>query len=106
MVIQTLDKDLYLRGKWLGIRKTVEYLSQKQWGQKRKEPKEDSDNQTPNIPNTQNHTKIHRARNTENDYNIEEITIEELKAIINRIKRRKAPGSDEIPMELFKEMNE
>ena len=34
------------------------------------------------------------------------ITMEELKAAIKKLKRRKAPGPDEIPMKLFKEMQE
>jgi Holliday junction resolvase-like predicted endonuclease len=39
-------------------------------------------------------------------YNIDEITIEELTSITKQLKRRQAPGPDEIPTELIKEMNE
>ena len=37
-------------------------------------------------------------------YNTEETTIEELKDIVKQLRRRKAPGPDEIPTELIKEM--
>ena len=53
-------------------------------------------------------TEFRRGRiiNEDLDYNIEEITLEELRKTINKFKRRKAPGPDEIPMEAFKEMDD
>ena len=124
MIIQTLDKDLDIRDRWMGIRalkqeyqpnpyarrttegehitqkqraqKAAEYLSEEQWGTKRKvaflaqEPKA----KRPKIIDTGKHP------NTQ--YNIGEITVKEIWETIKRYKRRKSPGPDEIPMELFK----
>jgi hypothetical protein len=39
-------------------------------------------------------------------YNLAEITLEELKTVISKFKKRKAPGPDEVPMEVFKEMDD
>ena len=39
-------------------------------------------------------------------YRIEKLTLEELREIIKKTKRRKATGPDEIPMEAFKEMDD
>ena len=38
-------------------------------------------------------------------YNNEPITVEELDKIIRRFKRRKKPGPDALPMEIYKELN-
>jgi hypothetical protein len=43
---------------------------------------------------------------TSEDYIVSRITIEELKTVIKKVKRRKAPGPDEIPIEVFKEMDD
>ena len=43
---------------------------------------------------------------TKQEYIKEEFTRKELTEIIKNIKRRKAPGPDETPMEIFKEMDE
>lgn len=124
---KTIEQDLDVREKWLGIRqlknkftphpysridhdsgehihrnnraqKAADYLTNKQWGHEdTKENRESRRNKqlTSNIIN----------RNTE-QYNIGEITTPELKNIIRKLKRNKAPGPDEIPTELFKELNE
>ena len=39
------------------------------------------------------------------EYNTQDITYEELDRIIKRFKRRKKPGPDGVPMELYKELN-
>ena len=39
-------------------------------------------------------------------YNNHEISLDEVRAIVNRLKRNKSTGPDEIPMEIFKEMTE
>ena len=39
-------------------------------------------------------------------YQYGEITHEELKLVLKKFKRRKAPGPDEVPMEIFKEMSD
>ena len=128
MIMDTLDKDLDIRDKWLGIRqlkqeyqpqtyarttkeghhipqqeraqKAAEYLAKEQWGKKRKR-EEDTEQEQP----TKKADKIRAARDTEEKYNTEEITMEEIWETIKKFKRRKAPGPDEIPMELFQEMD-
>jgi hypothetical protein len=42
------------------------------------------------------------AEDDEIDENTEEISEEELEAVIRKAKNRKSPGLDNIPMELFK----
>ena len=124
MIMDTLDKDLDIRDKWLGIRqlkqeyqphtyarttkegqhipqkdraqKAAEYLAKEQWGKKRKR-EEDTEQEQPK----KRADKIRSARDTEEKYNTEEITMEEIWETIKKFKRRKAPGPDEIPMELF-----
>ena len=126
--MDTLDKDLDIRDKWLGIRqlkqeyqphtyarttkeghhipqkdmaqKAAEYLAKEQWGKKRKR-EEDTKQEKP----TKKADKIRAARDTEEKYNTEEIKMEEIWETIKKFKRRKAPGPDEIPMELFQEMD-
>ena len=128
-VIKTLDKDLDIRDKWLGIRqlkqeyqpnpyarktkegkhipqhqraqRAAEYLATEQWGKKRKRTDEEEEEPTRKRTN-----KIKRTNDSEKDYNTEEITLEEIWNTLKKFKRRKAPGPDEIPIELFKEMND
>ena len=133
MIIDTLDKDLDIRDRWMGIRqlkqeyqpnpyarrttdgkhitqkqiaqKAADYLSEEQWGIKRKTAilAQEQEKEEPPKKRTR---KIDTAKNTEAQYNIDKITIEEIWTTINKYKRRKAPGPDEIPMELFKEMDD
>ncbi len=42
----------------------------------------------------------------EEKYRVGEITKKELKMVIKKLKRRKAPGPNEIPTDFFKEMDE
>ena len=128
MVIKTISKDLDIRDRWLGIRqlkqtyqpnpyarKTLDgkfikqneraqeaanYFSREQWGIKRKN---EEDSETPPCKRS---NIIQHCKNTTSEYNTEEITIEELKRIIKQIKRKKTPGPDEIPMELFRDMDD
>ena len=71
----------------------AKYLSGTQWG-----------NSSSNVEPTpsQNSTPI-IDHNTQN-YNIEPPTLEEITRVIRNIKRRKAPGPDNIPTELLKEL--
>ena len=39
-----------------------------------------------------------------NTYNT--ITLQEVRSVIKKLKRRKSPGPDEVPMEVFKEFGE
>ena len=125
MIINALDKDLDIRDKWLGIRqlkqdyqpnpyarrttegkhitqqqraqKAAEYLNIEQWGKKRKA--EDM------ITQPKRTRKIQSTIGSENKYDLGTITVEEIWNTIKKYKRRKSQGPDEIPMELFKEMN-
>ncbi len=129
MIIKTLDKDLDVRDRWLGIRQlkqqyqpnpyartnsagmhitqrqraqqAANYLSGEQWGKKKK--LENEDEETSRAPKITR--KIHSTKNTERQYKIDEITVEEIWSTLKKYKRRTSPGPDEIPMELFKEMD-
>ena len=50
--------------------------------------------------------KVSRTSHTEKDYNVAEITVPEIQHTLTKFKRRKTPGPDEVPMELFIEMDE
>ena len=76
--------------------KAAEYLRDKQWGET-KERKEEKNKHS---------WKISKIRNTKEKYNTGEMTMKELNAVIKKLKRRKAPGPDEIPTEILKEMDE
>ena len=99
--MDTLDKDLDVRDKWLGIRqlkqeyqphtyarttkdgqhipqkeraqKAAEYLATDQWGRKRKRENEEEMEQP-----IKRKDKIRIARDTQDKYNTEEITLEEI----------------------------
>ena len=49
---------------------------------------------------------LHKIVETELDYNVGPITRAELRSVITKMKRRKSPGPDEVPLELFKEMDD
>lgn len=124
-VKQSVDEDMDVRDKWLGIKflkkkhapnlyeradmhgntvnfndkakATAEYLSTKQWGI----PVEPLNNDA--VPNDYYTCK----RNTKtNDYNQSSFTLLELKAVIKKMKRNKACGPDDIPIEYFKWLND
>ena len=112
-----------LRDKWLGIRQlkseyqpnpynrkrkngthiplekraeeAAKYLQKEQWG------KETSNN----IPSNTGTQQTRGTQNTTDNYNIGEISMEELREVIKKFKKRKAPGPDEIPMEILKELD-
>ena len=129
LVIESISRDLDLRSRWLGIKelkskynptpyhnvtkdgehiklhdraqKAAEYLSREQWGELSQEQKDLKE------------TRKHKYRNNKitnyfsfEKYYTEEIMMDELRDIVKQLKRRKAPGPDEIPTELIKEMNE
>ena len=114
-----------IRDKWLGIRQlkseykpqsyhrtnstgehihhsnraqeAANYLKTKQWG------KADADEEEANQQTRQTHGRM--KQETENQFDIGPITTEEIVAVLKKLKRRKAPGPDNIPMEILKELN-
>ena len=120
-LISTTNEHLDVRDTWLGIRhlkkgytpqpyhrkttegkhiplheraeETAKYLAKEQWGK--------AAGHTDDTP--------FRTRKIIKDpisVNIGEITMEEIQHRLKKLKRRKSPGPDNIPMELFLEMNE
>ena len=49
--------------------------------------------------------KLEKITKQKQNYNLDEITYQELIAVIKKFKKGKAPGPDEVPMEIFKQMN-
>ncbi len=124
-ITKTIDKELDVKERWAGIRrikgkyqpqpynrtdkymgkhvhmkeraeKAAEYLSQEQWGKKETEEEE-----------SQRRAKMNRRKIIEKErkqYRTCEIEIWEIKAIIKKLKRRRAAGPEEIPVELPKEL--
>ena len=76
-------------------------MSKEQWGEPSQEQRDLKESRRHKFRNNKI-TNYHLFEKC----NTEEITIEELKNIAKQSKRRKAPGPDEIPTELIKEMNE
>ncbi len=76
----------------------AQYLKTEQWGKKENAQQEAERRSNWKI------SKIINKRTEE--YRTCEIEIWEIKAIIRKLKRRKAPGPDEVPTEVFKEMGE
>ena len=118
-IIKTISHELDARDRWMGIRQlkkeftpqpyhrkdkdgkhvprhqiaeeSAQYLANKQWGR----PEEVfTDFPTDKIV-TQSKT-----------YNTQDITLEEIKTVLKKCKRRKAPGPDEMPMEIILEMTD
>ena len=52
------------------------------------------------------HISDRKIVQTKEEYNTEAPSMKEIKATINRLKRRKACGPDEIPMEFYKELSD
>ena len=72
----------------------AQHLAYEQWGN------------TENCNETFNNTNIiDPTVENNNKYNTGIITLAELEAIINKLKRHKAPGPDGLTTEIFKEMN-
>ena len=120
-ITESLNKDIDVRDRWLGLRQLKKGYQVTPYAIKNKEGKRVSkDNIAEEVAehlanNTWNNTeaegKEHLISNRKiveikEDYNIEQPTIEELKSIIKRMKRKKACGPDEIPMEMIKELDD
>ena len=72
----------------------AQYLSEEQWGKF-----DENRNKHENISTSK---IVHKDLN----YNTEPPSLQEIKKAIKKLKRRKATGPDEIPIELFKEMDD
>ena len=118
-ILEAASKDLDLRDRWLGIRElkrkytptpyhnkdrqglhishknraqhAAKHLSELQWGEVHQE-----------IQATLNRTPI--INQADQNYNTDVPTTQEILIAIIKLKRRKAPGPDEIPTELLKEL--
>ena len=127
-ITNTLENSLDTRDKWLGIRqlkteyqpntyarrtrdgkhiphaqraqKAADYFSKEQWGKKKRKQADTT------LEGRERKEKVDHCKNTETDYDLSDITITEVKDVIKKFKDRKAPGPDEIPMEVFKEMDD
>ena len=124
----TIDKDLDVRDTWLGIRQiksnytpqpyhrintqgshihhsnraqeAANYLKKEQWGKQEQQSTSTEEAQRV-IP------KGGAVRTeSENQFDLKPITVKEIRTTIHKLKRRKAPGPDSIPMEIFKEFDE
>ena len=120
--LESVDKDLDLRDRYLGLRrlkgeyKPMPYcLKKEEGGEKRSVKKAEKAEFCANglqekfWKKDENEDRPERRPKiiVENkNYNDGEITLEEVRRILKKIKRRKAPGPDEIPMEAFKEMDD
>ena len=124
-VLEALSKDLDIRDRWLGIRelkskynptpyhnrtkqgehvkwsdraqKAAEYLSSHQWG------KAEASEGGTDEPWLQDNLVEYEPWEK---YDTTPPTMKEIKGVIKKLKRRKAAGPDEIPVELLKEMND
>ena len=118
-MLDSLSKDLDVRDRWMGIRgikkeyqpspyhrKTADeshipkhkiaeeaarHLAQNQWGHSGNRPAE---------------LRTDKIVTAEVSYNVGDITLSELKKVVKKLKRRKSSGPDEVPMEIFKEMDD
>ena len=127
----TIDKDLDIKERWLGIRRlrtpykptpyyrkdkqgknitfaqqaeaAADYLATEQWG-----TPELPINVHPKMRNNINnyHQSKRKINKNPPTYNNNRITLEELKEIIKRLKRNKAPGPDGITAEIYKAIAE
>ena len=57
-------------------------------------------------PNQKTHRTIILPSSLHDEYNTADISLKEIKLTLKKMKRRKAPGPDEIPMEIVKEMDD
>ena len=120
-IIESLSKELDIRDRWLGIRElkrkynptpfhnknaqgqhiqhkqraqeAARYLSEQQWG-------------TSTEAETQNIITTPIIPSNTDTYDTDYPTLIEIGRAIKKLKRRKAPGPDDIPTELLKEMQE
>ena len=117
--MHTISSQLDIRDRWMGIRQlkqgyqpqpyyrrsregkhvhygsraeaTAEYLAKDHWGKK-------EDYIATVLPTT-------KIINETLAFKIDDITVEEIQHRIKKFKRRKSPGPDTVPMELFMEMD-
>ena len=130
-IMDAIDKDLDVRDRWMGIRqlkqvyqphpyarrttdgkhipqaqraqKAADYLSTHQWGKRKRDDDECPENQP---PQKRTHCTTAIPNSAHDEYNIADISLKEIKFTLKKMKRRKAPGPDEIPMEIVKEMDD
>ena len=127
-ILTTIGRDLDIRDRWLGIRelkskynpipyhnkneegkhlawtqraqKASEYLSNQQWG----EPSNEDERKREEFQHTYRNNKFIEYHPLER-YNTAPPSMEELERVIKKLKRRKAPGPDDIPTEIVKELD-
>ena len=83
--------------------KAAEHLSNNQWGNIPRAEVEEASTQRNNEARYKQHRII--TQEDEERYNIQPPSVEEVTKVIQKIKRRKAPGPDEIPIEISKELS-
>ena len=118
---EALSKDIDIRDRWLGLRQMKKgyqitpYAIKDRNGKRIKQSNiaeaiaDHLGNNTWNNPEAQEQANdINRRKIVQipEQYNTEPPTLEELRSTIKRLKRRKACGPDDIPMELYKELDE
>ena len=125
MILESVSKDLDVRSKWLGLRQLKQPYRGNPYSRKDTDGKHIPMNRRAEAAATFLEKQIWADNSQDNMHeserwpseayppvlehglgiDISPIRIEELIAVIRKMKRRKAPGPDQIPVELLKEMD-
>lgn len=120
-ITESLNKDIDIRDRWLGLRQLKKGYQINPFAIKNEEGQRISkeniaeeiaihlENTTWNNKEAENKQLLINTRKiveTNENYNTNQPTTKELKKVIKRMKRRKACGPDEIPMEMIKELDD
>eukprot|EP00973_Karenia_brevis_P061548 8559073-Karenia_brevis.AAC.1 len=117
--LRQVSRELDVRDKWLGIKQLKKGYSPQPYCRRNKDGqmvpyKERAETAAKYLAEevwgTPKKTRLHSNRkiykNQHKNYLTHQITLDELNWIIRRFKRHKTPGPDEVPIEVFKEMDE